>query len=130
MIIQAPKCGYTCRKPEGKITFMDSCSEFWFRSTISITAVIAFIPYLIYSKKKKLKCLSSTAIRYDWRSWSLVINTSIFQILNFIFCLLLVTLIINGKRLLHRFQKTSTGFISVSWNDAHSLHWKLSSTLT
>lgn len=65
METQAFKWGCTYRQIEGKIKFTDSSSEFWVRSTLSVTGGIAFILYLIYftnqNKKIKSKLLSSTA---------------------------------------------------------------------
>lgn len=48
---------------EGKIKFTDSSSEFWVRSTLSVTGGIAFILYLIYftipKQKKKANCFQA-----------------------------------------------------------------------
>lgn len=65
METQAFKWGCTYRQIEGKIKFTDSSSEFWVRSTLSVTGGIVFILYSIYftnqNKKIKSKLLSSTA---------------------------------------------------------------------
>lgn len=63
MATQAFKWGCTYRQIEGKIKFTDSSSEFWVRSTISVTGAIAFILYLVYftyqNKKKKSNCFQA-----------------------------------------------------------------------